>query len=468
MNKLLAASLSLVLAAPAGALEWQNLGPRALGMGGAGVAMGQGPLSGYWNPATLGMRGNTSGFQVPVHAHAALTGDVIEGANDLEQIAKNPAAYTTTDVTRALNKINQTGSGLRVDAAVAPALKIKKIGAFAIGSAHMGAVPFADFTVTNPANLQVQNNSKLTLKGIQLMEFGGGYGDELPFAPGLLVGGNLKIMQGRVGYTDYFVTRADAEMGDLYRRFKDGAKTSTNFGVDLGALWDVERTFEQVPMRPRLGLVGRNLNNPKFSQPSAGAAAGLGMFAVNPQARLGAAFSPFNWWHIATDLDLTRNLTPVDGRPSRQFSLGTEFNVFNRSWINVPLRAGLLRNIADASNTQFTLGSGVNLARFVVDASVAWSPKKIRTQSEGKNESFPAEAAFGLSLAVLFGGGEEGARDDAPSKASPAEEIPSPQSREWKMAPPPAAQDQPAPSQQVKDAAEKAHESLDAESKKTR
>ena len=465
MKKPVSAALALLLAGPAAALEWQNLGPRALGMGGAGVALPQGPLSSYWNPASLGSASNPSGAQLPVHAHAALSGDVIEGANDLEQIAKNPTAYANADLTRALNKINQSGSGLRVDAAFAPSAKVKKFAAFALASAHFGAVPFADFANTNLNTLQTQNNSKLTLKGIQLLEIGGGYGDELPFAPGLFVGGNLKVLQGSVGYADLFVARSDSELGDLFDRFKAGAKTSTNFGVDLGALWDLQRSFEEVPMRPRLGLVGRNLNNPKFSQPSAGAAAGLGKFAVNPQARLGASLSPFDWWHIATDLDLTRNLTPVDGRPSRQFSLGTEVNVFNRSWINVPLRAGLLRNIADASKTQFTLGSGVRLAAFVFDASVAWSPKKIRTQSEGKNESFPAEAAFGASLSLLFGGHEEESPRGAPAPA--VEDIPAPPAREWKMAPPPAAQDQPAPTKQVKDAAEKAHQSLDAESKKT-
>ena len=468
MNKTLASLMVAVLfAAPASALEWQNIGPRALGMEGAGVAMPQGPLNEYWNPAGIGMRGNTSGLIDPVHVHAALSGNILEGANDLNKIANNPTAYTATDVTRALNKINQPGSGLRVDAAIAPAVKIKKVVVFTNVLAHMGAVPLADFSVTNPALLSnpsaaIRNNSKLTIKGIQLAEFGVGYGQELPFAPGVLLGGNLKLMKGQVGYFDYLVASNDSANNDLFKKLKDGAKSSTNFGVDLGALWDMDRTFTNLPMRPRLGLVGRNLNNPKFSQPAAATEAGLtNKFAVNPQVRMGLAVSPLNWWHLAADLDMTKNTTPLDGRPSRQLSLGTEVDVFNRSWINVPLRAGILRNVADNSKTMLTLGGGLNFLHVHTDASLAWSPKKITTQSEGGSKTFPAEVAGGVSLSLLFGGGEEGAEKAAPTpapQAAPAAPAVQPGAK---------ADDQPVPTEKVREAAEKAHKDLDAESKKT-
>lgn len=458
MKRPLLVFAALLAASRAGALEWQTLGPRALGMGGAGVAMPQGPLNAYWNPAGLGMRGNTSGLQFPVNVHAALTGDVLEGANDLEQISKNPAGYTQADVLRALNKINQPGSGLRVDAAVAPAVKIKKIAVFFNATAHMGAVPYADFDPAhiNPATIGTLNTSKLIIKGIQLAEIGAGYGQELPFAPGVLVGGNLKVMSGQVGYYNFLVAQNSSDNNDLFKKLKEGSKTSSNFGVDLGVLWDMDRTFDGLPMRPRAGLVGRNLNNPKFKQADAAVAAGLtDKFAVNPQVRLGLALSPLNWWHLAADLDMTRNLTPVDGRPSRQLSLGTEVNVFNRSWINIPLRAGILRNVADNSKTMLSLGAGLNFLHVHTDASLAWSPKKVTTQSQGKSESIPAEFAGALSLSILFGGGEDGA------DKAPRDEEPTAPAREWKSAPP--ADDQPASSETIRKAAEKAHEELEAE-----
>ena len=49
----LAAGIAIHLAARAAAEEWAIIGPRAMGMGGAGVAVTRGGLSTYWNPAAL-------------------------------------------------------------------------------------------------------------------------------------------------------------------------------------------------------------------------------------------------------------------------------------------------------------------------------------------------------------------------------------------------------------------------------
>ena len=374
MNNLFALSVAVLLASPASAVEWNALGARALGMGGAGVAVPQGPADNYWNPANLGSAESKSGFQVPVTAHFGITGTVLEGANDLDEIANNTALQTQANVDAALAKLGASGNGVRADAGVGLNLKIKKVSVFLNGFAYMGALPQVDLVNTLPAQIAAKtNNSKLVVKGANVSELGVGYGQELPFAPGLFLGGNLKVMSAKVGYADAFILREEQEFNDLLKKMKDGARTSSSFGVDLGALWDLERSIDGIPLRPRVGLTGRNLNNPKFKQPASATAAGLGdKFTLNPQVRFGAALSPFNWWHIATDLDMTRNLTTIDGVASRQWGLGTEVNVFNRSWINIPLRAGLSRNLADGrSGTMLTLGTGVNLVHFHVDASVA-------------------------------------------------------------------------------------------------
>ena len=90
MNRTLAALLAVILAvaAPlsASAEEWNTMGPRAMGMGGAGVALSQGPLASYWNPAALGRATeNSYGLSLPVSVHGALTGDAIAGAKDLKK-----------------------------------------------------------------------------------------------------------------------------------------------------------------------------------------------------------------------------------------------------------------------------------------------------------------------------------------------------------------------------------------------
>ncbi len=458
MKQLSALLVALLLASPASAVEWTPLGARALGMGGTGVAVPQGPADNYWNPANLGSAESKSGFAAPGAVHFGVTGSMIEGANDLDELSKRSAgAITQPELDAALDKLGASGNGVRADGGVGFNLKIKKLAFFLNGFAYMGAVPSVDRTGGAAAIANKTNNSKLIVRGANVTEFGVGYGQELPFAPGLFLGGNLKAMSAKVGHAEAFILREDQEFNDLLKKMKDGARTSSNFGVDVGALWDIERSIEGTPLRPRVGLTGRNLNNPSFKQPASATLAGHGdKFRVNPQLRLGGAISPFNWWHISTDLDLTRNTTPIDGVASRQWGVGTEVNVFNRSWINVPLRVGFNRNLADGrSGTMLTMGTGLNLAHVNVDLSAAISPKKVRTQSQGKNEEFPREAAIGFNLALLFGG----ERDNAPKSRS---YEPAPSS----SAPPAASSDQPQSTEKVKEAMDKAQKELDAESKK--
>src|SRR5512134_1680322 len=109
--------LSLVLLAQsAGATEWHNLGPRSLAMGGTGVALAQGAVGAYWNPAGLAQAENTNGLQVPVGVGVNVTGPFLEGANDLNELAKvcdpdfpgSGACPADADVRmqNAVNKIN--------------------------------------------------------------------------------------------------------------------------------------------------------------------------------------------------------------------------------------------------------------------------------------------------------------------------------------------------------------------------
>ncbi|MEK7814113.1 MAG: hypothetical protein AAB296_10165, partial [Candidatus Desantisbacteria bacterium] len=46
-------AIASLLSCPVGAEQWKILGTRPMGMGGAFVAMAQGPMAQYWNPAGL-------------------------------------------------------------------------------------------------------------------------------------------------------------------------------------------------------------------------------------------------------------------------------------------------------------------------------------------------------------------------------------------------------------------------------
>jgi hypothetical protein len=471
MKKIIAASFAVILAAAAplsaSASEWQAMGPRAMGMGGAGVADVQGPLASYWNPAALGRATeNSYGLAVPVGVHVALTGTVVEGAKNLKNLKDTCAAggtCTQADISDALNKLNDPNDGLRVNAAVGADFKIGKIGFFLNGFSDIGATPLVDTVNNNPAPASPQffghNTSALIVKGANITELGAGYGHELPFAPGLFLGGNLKLMSAQVGFTQYSIINNNNSQNDITSNLKNSAKKSSNFGVDAAALWDVDHTFANAWWQPRVGIVGRNLNNPHFKQADAAIAAGrTGQYAVNPQVRLGGAISPLNWWHVVSDIDLTRNLTPIDNIASRQFGVGTEVNVFNRSWINIPLRFGIARNLENAgAGTLLTGGAGLNFLHVILDASAQVSPQSIQTQSSGKSTKVPREVALGVQLSILFGGS-----DDRPSHAKPAvAPVPAPQAA-------PAKADNsltPAQADQVKQNAAKSQAELDQQAK---
>lgn len=458
MKTPLALLCAAALASPASAVDWNNLGARSVGMGGTGVAVPQGPADNYWNPANLGAVDSKTGFHLPLTAHFGLTGSMIEGANDLDELSKRSAAsITQPEIDAALAKLGASGNGVRGDVGAGFDFKFGRWAVFLNGFGYMGATPSVDRVNTTAANIADDtNNSKLIVRGASVSEFGVGHGRELPIE-GLFVGGNLKVMSAKVGYADAFILREDQEFGDLFDRMTTATKQSANIGVDLGALWDLERSYGSMPLRPRLGLTGRNLNNPSFKQSDAAIAAGrASKFRMNPQLRFGASIQPLSWWTVATDLDLTRNLTLIDGVASRQWGLGSEFNLVNREAFNIPLRVGLLRNLADGrSGTMVTFGAGLNLAHFHVDGSLALSPKRVKTQSVGESEEFPREAMVGISLGLLFGGSrEEVHRPGASPSPSGSSE--------------PARDEQPVSSDKVRESMEKAQKELDKEAEKSR
>lgn len=415
MTRTIAALVALLFAANASATEWNVLGPRALAMGGAGVALPQGAQSAYWNPAALGLADNPSGLQVPMGGHLGITGSVLKGANDLNQLNKDCSGTGTTanctqaNVTNALNELNQPNNGVRGDVGGGMGLKFGRFSMFANNFAYVGAKPIMDMThnsATLGANFIGNNTSALRLSGINVTEIGLAYGHALPFAEGVDLGIALKGMVGKVGFYDQGVVGTNPGNGS-FGNFTKNAASSFQPGVDLGAMWDVNRTFESVPLRPRIGLTARNVNNPRFTNPSQAVAAGLpSKYSVQGNTRLGVAITPLGFWNIVADADLTRNLTAVEGVKQQNMGLGTEINVFNRSWINIPLRAGLSKNVADSNaKTALTGGFGLNFLHFNLDVGASVTPGHETIQSQGQDKKLPNDVSVGAQFALLFGGG---------------------------------------------------------------
>ena len=81
--------IALFVAQFVSAQQWQFVGPRAMGMGGAGVATAYGPDAQYWNPAGLASEEerNEAGLLIGVGATLETTGRVLEAVDDLADMS---------------------------------------------------------------------------------------------------------------------------------------------------------------------------------------------------------------------------------------------------------------------------------------------------------------------------------------------------------------------------------------------
>ncbi|PKM92596.1 MAG: hypothetical protein CVU80_02530, partial [Elusimicrobia bacterium HGW-Elusimicrobia-4] len=258
-----------------------------------------------------------------------------------------------------------------------------------------------DITATSYKN----NKSNLTVRGISTFEASLGYGKKCPYVQstavlggvlkGLYIGGNLKYMKGYVGYAKAKVLSDDKV--DPFDDLSDNQKISTKIGLDLGLL--LQKKFFR--KKTNFGILLRNINSPSFDQPAEAVADGEpSKYNLAPQIRGGVAVWPFNWWTISTDLDLTKNKTPLPEYNSRLWSLGNEFNLVNSKWFNLALRCGLMKNFAESSSKlAYTGGFGITLAHFVIDVGGAMSTDGVEIKDGRK---VPSSGAAALTISFDF------------------------------------------------------------------
>ena len=513
MKKLL---IMLLCAAPSivTAEQWQVLGTRPMGMGGAFVAVAQGPIAQYWNPAGLvKSSANVSGMEIPVGVTAEFTGNIVENASQIGDLSAsyktiqtaqtNGTALNATQVASfaktlsLMSDMNKPGKGALVDVAGGVNFKFSKVALSINNFTSIGLNPFIDTTnigmgnsgslsgvsfgtisnaapvgadklaarntieaaitamgfanletlmcgaggcnasegaittaqqlanvivnnsalssdqlaaaaatlaenaaavapilnsaVTSPTNAYTNNTSALDVVGASFVEIAAGYAWNLDkWMHGLSLGANLKLINGRTAATT-FRFLSQSETSDAFKL--EDTKASWAPAADLGLLWDVRKTYERAPLSPKVGLVMRNINSPSFDTPAGGD------YDLDRQVRLGFAINPAKFWTLAADMDLTKNSTPVDGFDSRQLALGTEINVFNRKAFNIPLRAGIMKNLAEKdSKMAYTLGTGLNLLFMHFDVSGVVSSERTTLD----DSEIPTKVGVAASFGLLF------------------------------------------------------------------
>jgi len=158
----LAAFLAVLLAQNVQADSWKILGPRPMGMGGAFVAIAEGPIAQYWNPAGLAQEKQKFGFQLPISAKVEFTGVILKDANTLGDLANKftkiqNAQTSGTDgamdadamgafyeSVAAIKDMDQPGKGITAEIATGGLFKLGKIALSVNNFTSIGADPNID------------------------------------------------------------------------------------------------------------------------------------------------------------------------------------------------------------------------------------------------------------------------------------------------------------------------------------
>lgn len=396
LKRMAVLSLALVgLCQSAHALEFQAIGNGSLGVGGAGVARTYGAMSPYWNPAGLAFSNNT--FSLSVAGGAGVTpGKNL--AQDLDNLSSsynawnsNESVGTAKNLISALNGISNSDNLVAtIDGAVGVQFMNFGTGVFGTfeGGAHPNISPIPTGT-TDPTTL---NNdlakSTVNPKGVLLMEIPFSYGHDfdLDKLGHLGLGASLKVLYAETSSAAPSIYSNNSIMSSsgLTKQLSQNMSKNGNFGLDVGALWKMGGVL---PVPASIGLVGKNLNAPSFSDKTGD------KVHIDPQVRSGVAVSFLDWLDFVADYDVIRNTTVVSGLRSQQLGGGVEFKPF--SFFKV--RAGGLTDLAQSTGG-LTGGFSIGVPFVTFDLDGEYGLGTIKYE----NKSVPAEAKLQFSMNVAF------------------------------------------------------------------
>lgn len=357
-STLLCTAVSLVASAlplNASAAEFVFVGPRAMGMGGAGVAVTTNAFATYWNPAGLAMTQT-----VEIRAQAG--GQAIDrlglghALHDLEDFNTGDTSQANLAKAQSIaDRVNRPGAAVSVNGSAGLYVK-GHLGEHAFGF-NVSDVATGSGLVSTPLQASQPGGpgtpitvaGQMALRGLEARQVAFSYAyafSDKTFSIGI----TAKVIQGAAynGSTDLQGGSGVSTTGHF------GKPTiSTTYGIDLGAIYRPSSWI-------RFGVVAKDINKPTFD------AAGGGELKVDPQVRVGVAFNPYSTLTLTADVDATKNKTFVPGVRSQLLSLGLEQTILSEF---LSFRIGTFKNMQDAS-TPFipTAGLGMRWFNFRADA----------------------------------------------------------------------------------------------------
>ncbi len=354
------------------------VGPRALGMGGAQVAVVDDTTAVYWNPAAIaGYNALKLGF--PLGVQVVEHNDITDTLSDIDDVLGDydldePEVYLDegriSRLVELFRKLDEPGTGVEACGNIGLVASRGNIAFGVIDLAYFGGwvtmdldrVEIGDSSLPNSI---ANNESSLTVLGFESRELSVSYAKKIWH---LLVGGNVKQIFGR-SYYKYVNVAEDRDVeGGLEEM------SSSSLAFDAGLLYHLPGG------QLKAGLVVRNVNSPSFSYEG-------GEIELKSQVRAGVAYEMNENLLMACDLDITENETMTTGYDDRKLAFGIEKKVLAES---VALRGGIYKNIAESdADPVITAGLGVGARELKFDLGV------------GVNLDFD-ELAFSLALSTVF------------------------------------------------------------------
>lgn len=354
--------VSLIVPLPAMALEFVTVGPRSMGMGGAGVAITTDSLATYWNPAGLAM---TQTVDVRIQGSGQVIDrlGIADAIRDLENF-KDPSPANLAKAQDIAARINRDGATVSINGSAGLYIK-GHLGEHAFGVNISDVITGGGF-VSDPARAFVNPNPNcadpttvtspaacltgtMALRALEVRQAAFSYA--YAFADKMFsIGVTGKILQGAAYRGNMALTGGtDVTITDNFGK----PTISTAFGIDVGAIYRPSSWL-------RFGLVAKDINQPTFND------VGGGELKLGPQVRGGVAVNPYSSLTLTADVDATSNKTFVPDIKSQMLSLGAEQTIFSEF---LSFRLGAFKNMKDAG-TPFTPTAGLGLRLFAFRADV--------------------------------------------------------------------------------------------------
>ena len=336
------------------AAEFVIVGPRAVGMGGAGVAVTTDALATYWNPAGLAMT-QTVDVRIIGGTQVIDRAGIANAVNDLENF--NTSDTSPANIAKAqdiANRINAPGANTSFNGAAGLYLK-GHFGEHAFGF-NISDVPTGGSYLSVPVSVRCSPNpdcsgtpASVSVSGaaaVRMLEARqAAFSYAYAFADKMFsIGVTAKVIQGAA----YNGTQNLSGGQDIKLRDSLGKATiSTTYGIDLGAIYRPASWL-------RFGVVAKDINQPEFDSPDGS------KIKLGPQVRGGMALNPYSSLTLSADVDMTSNKTLVPGVKSQVLSLGAEQTILTEF---LSFRIGAFKNMQDAG-TPFTPTAGLGLRIF--------------------------------------------------------------------------------------------------------